>query len=147
MSVEDQLSVALIVDDDVEWRDFAGSALGERFPVRFASNGDDALRIARQTRPAVVVLDIMLSGGKDGFTVFCELRNNPETRDIPVIMFSAINAMTNTDFDQEVLQRYLGFAPAAFLEKPVSPECLLAEVIRVLEATETTPSDAQEETE
>ena len=103
MNIEDQLSVALIVDDDVEWRDFAGSALGERFPVRFASNGDDALRIARQTQPAVVVLDIMLSGGKDGFTVFCELRNDPETRDIPVVMLSAINAVTDTSFDQEVL--------------------------------------------
>lgn len=127
-----QLQTVLIVDDDVEWREFIGTTLGEEYPVRFATNSDDALRIARQTRPGVIVLDVMLPEGMDGFRILCELKKLPETRDIPVVMLTEVNAMADASFNEEVLAQYLGSAPSLFLEKPVEPLRLLEVVRRLL---------------
>jgi CheY-like chemotaxis protein len=127
-----QLKTILIVDDDPEWREFIGDTLGTEYAIRFATNGDDALRVAQETGPGAIVLDVMMPGGKDGFTVLCELRKDPATRDIPVIMFSSINEVTHSSYDEEILATYLGYAPSVFLEKPVRPQRLLKEVAAVL---------------
>ena len=132
MSNENRNKTILIIDDDVEWREFIGNTLGELYAVRFATNGDDGLRLARETIPDAIVLDVMMPEGKDGFTTLCELRKDPATRDIPVIMFSEINAVTSSSFDGEILADYLGAAPSVFLEKPVKPERLLQEVAEVI---------------
>jgi CheY-like chemotaxis protein len=124
----------LIVDDDPEWRDFVAGTLSERYPVRFASSGEDGLRLARETLPSIIVLDVMMPGGMDGFRVLCELRKEEATQDIPVIMLTSVNIITDSVYDTEVLGQFLGKAPSAFLDKPVSPALLLAEVERVLAA-------------
>ena len=126
-----QTPTILVVDDDVEWRKFIGNALGEDYPVRFATNGDDALRIAYETRPGVIVLDVMLPDGMDGFMILCELKKLPETCDIPVVMLSEVNAVADADFNQEILAQYLGNEPSCFLEKPVDPR-RLREVVQGL---------------
>lgn len=123
----------LVVDDDPEWRDFAYRVLGKQYPVRYATSGNEALSIARLTHPDVIILDIMMPGGKGGLTTFCELRNNPATSDIPVIILTEINATDEFDFNSDILRRYLGSAPSAFLEKPVKPSVLLKEVERALD--------------
>jgi CheY-like chemotaxis protein len=73
-----------------------------------ASDGREALRLARSLHPAAITLDVLMPG-MDGWEVLRELKDDPETRDIPVIM------VTMTD------DRELGFALGAteFLTKPV----------------------------
>jgi putative two-component system response regulator len=122
----------LIVDDDAEWRDFVFRVIGERYPVQYATNGEDALRVARGTIPDAIILDVMLPGGMDGFMVFCELKESPETKDIPIILLTEVNRVMETEVDSLLLDRYFGSAPAAFLEKPVSPDRLLEELERAL---------------
>jgi len=128
----DHTRTILIVDDDAEWRDFLFRVLGERYPVQYATNGEDALRAARRTIPAAIVLDVMLPGGMDGFMVFCELKESPETRDIPIILLTEVNRVMESEVDSLLLHRYFGSAPAAFLEKPVSPDRLLEELEHAL---------------
>jgi CheY-like chemotaxis protein len=122
----------LIVDDDAEWRDFLFRVIGERYPVQYATNGEDGLRAARRTIPDAIVLDVMLPGGMDGFMVFCELKKSPETKDIPIILVTEVNRVMESEVDSLLLDRYFGSAPAAFLEKPVSPDRLLEELERAL---------------
>ncbi len=122
----------LVVDDDPDGLAAACKALGARYPVLAATSGDDALRTARATVPAVIVLDVMLAGGKDGFTVFRELQRDPVTRDIPVIFLTNIVRSTGLPFDLKAVEKYLTARPAAFLEKPVPAERLLQTVARVL---------------
>jgi CheY-like chemotaxis protein len=125
--------VILIVDDDPEWRDVLCTTLGRRYPVLVATTGDEALDIALRLRPAAIVMDVVMPGGADGFTTFCELRKRPETRDIPVVMFTDVNRLSGTHFSKEPLGEYFGKVPAAFLEKTVTPEVLLKEVERALQ--------------
>ena len=122
----------LVVDDDAEWRQFLCEALGQRHSVVTAANGEEALVIARTVHPALIFLDVMIPGGKDGFTLFCDLRKDQKTRDIPVIFLTEINPTASTLFDADVLKQYLGESPAAFLEKPISKDAVLRAVQKVL---------------
>ncbi|MBI3986929.1 MAG: response regulator [Lentisphaerae bacterium] len=121
------VQTVLVVDDDPDWLEFLSRALGSEYPVLSAANGDDAVRRARSAGPDVIVMDVMMPGGKDGFAAYAELQRNSRTRDIPVIMLTDINRKTDLDFGSEAMNRYLDKAPAAFLEKPVS-------AVRLLEA-------------
>src|ERR1700740_3510519 len=58
------------------------------YRVSTASTGPDALTAARQERPALVVLDLMLPGAS-GYDVLEQLRSQPTTRDIAVLMLTA----------------------------------------------------------
>ena len=81
----------LIVDDEpdvLELVDFKLS--GDGFEVVMAANGLEALRKARCESPSVIVLDMMLPD-LDGLLVCEILRAQPSTRDVPVVVFSALD--------------------------------------------------------
>lgn len=122
----------LVVDDDPEALAFACKALGAISTVLAATCATDAIRMARESRPHVIVLDVIMQGGDNGFAILRELNADPLTRDIPVIFLTSVNEATGLAFGPEELHRYLGKEPAAFLEKPVSPDRLVAEVTRVM---------------
>ncbi len=124
----------LVVDDDPDTLAANCEALGSRYAVLAATTGEDALRMARAVHPDVIMLDVMLTGGQDGFTVFRELRRDPATRHIPVIFLTNINQTTGLPFGCDALDRYLGSHPAAFLEKPVSAGKLLKVVTKFVDA-------------
>ena len=122
----------LVVDDDPEVLEYTTNALGSGYLVLSATNGEDAVHIAQRDRPDVILLDVMMPGGKDGFSCFAELQKDPRTRDIPVLMQTDVNRKTGLAFDAEIMQQQLGKAPTAFLQKPVSAQKLLAEINKVL---------------
>ncbi len=126
------VQTVLVVDDDPEWLDFLSRTIGSQYPVLSATNGEDAVRRAQRACPDVIILDVMMSGGKDGFAVFSELQNDPRTQDIPVLMLSEVNQKTDVDFGAEHMNRYLDKAPVAFLKKPISAVRLLDAVRDVL---------------
>lgn len=79
----------LVVDDErdvVRLVEF--SLLEEGYRVLTAMNGTDALRMAQEHRPNIIVLDLMLPG-LDGREVCKALKKNPETSDMPIIVLSA----------------------------------------------------------
>jgi CheY-like chemotaxis protein len=102
--------VVLVVDDDPNALDLLGRTLqGAGVRVVTASDGQEALNLARTLHPAAITLDVLMPG-MDGWEVLRELKADPETRDIPVLM------VTMTD------DRELGYALGAteFLTKPVN---------------------------
>jgi len=127
-----RVQTIMVVDDDPEWLNFLTRAIGAEYAVLSASNGEDAVRSAQRACPDAIILDVMMPGGRDGFSTYAKLRNDPKTQDIPVLMLSEVNRKTDLDFGTEEMRQYLGKAPAAFLEKPISAERLLEEVRRVL---------------
>lgn len=122
----------LVVDDDPEWLDFLVRAIGSQYPVLCATNGEDAVRRAQYTCPDVIILDVMMPGGKDGFSTYADLQSDPRTEGIPVLMLSEVNRKTGLAFGAENMTQYLGKAPTAFLEKPISADRLLEKVRDVL---------------
>lgn len=132
----ERVTTVLIVDDDADLLKYATLVLGKDYPVLSASNGADALRIAKSARPDVIVLDVMMAGGMDGFTTFCELKKNPETAHIKVLMLTEVNRITKLRFGADSMEDYLGEAPRAFLEKPINPDRLRSAVASAIASTE-----------
>lgn len=80
--------VVLLVDDNVDMRDYVRSLLVGRFEVIGASNGRIALEEVSRRTPDLVLTDVMMPE-MDGFALLAALRNDPATAFIPIIMLSA----------------------------------------------------------
>lgn len=119
----------LVIDDDPEWLSFACNVLVGDYAVLCSSSAEQGLALAGRIEPVAIILDVMMPDGRDGFSTFCELRKEAKTHDVPVIMLSQVNEATGLDFSGDVMGKYLGAVPAAFLEKPVAPEALLSAVM------------------
>jgi signal transduction histidine kinase/DNA-binding response OmpR family regulator/HAMP domain-containing protein len=80
----------LCIDDDEEVIDLLRRYLiPEGYSVKGAASGEEGVRLAQELHPAVITLDIMMPE-KDGWQVLRELKNNPATNDIPVIIHSVV---------------------------------------------------------
>jgi DNA-binding response OmpR family regulator len=81
----------LVVDDDPRLLHIVAMYLGiEGYEVATAENGEDGLASIETNRPDLVVLDIMMPG-MDGIEACRRIRTNPDTADVPVLMFSALS--------------------------------------------------------
>jgi twitching motility two-component system response regulator PilH len=92
--------------------------------VLTAADGEEALERARQALPALVFLDVAMPG-KDGYAVLSELRSDPATRPVPVIL------LTGQDQEQDVA-RGLQWGADWHLTKPFSPAEILSLARRFL---------------
>jgi two-component system OmpR family response regulator len=115
----------LVVDDDAEIRKLLGEYLQRNgFRVSLATEGREMRRALEQTRPDIVVLDLMLPGDS-GLTLCRDLRARSN---LPVIMLTARG---------EEIDRIVGFEMGAddYLAKPFSPRELLARIKSILRRT------------
>ncbi len=95
------------------------------YPVVTATNGEEALQIIDQERPALIVSDILMPI-LDGFQLIQRLRMHPKTSQIPIIILSA-TYVTNEDRDFA-----LKLGAVRFLEKPIDTEEFLLTIAEVL---------------
>ncbi|MGI8819973.1 MAG: response regulator [Chthoniobacterales bacterium] len=81
----------LVIDDDPVQRELIERFLSkEGFTVRCAASGEAGLRLARQSRPVAITLDVMMPE-MDGWSVLGELKSDAELRDVPVIMLTMVD--------------------------------------------------------
>jgi signal transduction histidine kinase/CheY-like chemotaxis protein len=113
----------LAIDDNPEAIDIISKYLGADYKVVGLLSGEHAVEKAKQIRPMAITLDIMMPR-KDGWQVLQELKRDPETQDIPVIVLSIVD-------DQR-----LGFSLGAteYIIKPVEKDVLLRK-LKTLERT------------
>ncbi len=105
----------LVIDDDETARDLLRRTLeGKGYSVQLASEGREGIELARQVRPSLITLDVMMPG-MDGWAVLQELRADSELQDVPVVMISLAE------------NRQLGYSLGAveYLSKPVDRQTLL----------------------
>lgn len=95
------------------------------YPVVSATNGEEALRLIKQERPALIITDIMMPK-MDGYQLVQRLRTDPKTSQIPIIILSATYV---TPEDREFA---LKLGAVCFLEKPVDTEDFLLTIAEVL---------------
>jgi PAS domain S-box-containing protein len=94
-SVDKNQAIVLIVDDQPQNTEILSTMLQfEGYKTLTATNGLDALRIAAESLPHLIVLDILMPG-MIGFEVCRQLKAIPETRDIPVIFVSALGELSD----------------------------------------------------
>jgi signal transduction histidine kinase/DNA-binding response OmpR family regulator len=119
----------LVIEDDAHAYDLIASALNSAGyqPIR-ARHGEEAIKLARESRPLAVTLDLVLPG-IDGWEVLKRLRTDPATRDVPVVIISIVD------------NRDLGLALGAddYFVKPVDRARLLDRVRELTSARGTKP--------
>jgi len=122
----------LVADDEQECIDLVREALADvPCDVLAAMDGEEALRVAREQGPQLVILDIQMPK-KDGFEVFAELRGDEKLAGVPVIMLTAVTARTGIKFSAEDMGDYLQSEPEAYIDKPIEPIVLRQTVQRLL---------------
>jgi signal transduction histidine kinase/DNA-binding response OmpR family regulator len=105
----------LVIDRDPDVADLIETYLAKRgYEVLKAHNAHDALQIALKERPIVITLDVILDNG-DGFELLQQLKEHPETTNIPVVVLSIV-------CDEG---RSCRFGAADYLEKPIDQTRLL----------------------
>ena len=122
----------LIADDEQECIDFVHEALADTpYEVLSATDGEQALKVARQQRPKLVILDIQMPK-RNGFEVFAEMRKDENLAGVPVIMLTAIAEKTGMAFSGGDMGDYIGEPPDAYVDKPIEPVVLRQTVQRLL---------------
>lgn len=116
----------LIVDDEEDVRALIALGLEMRsnWTVLSARSGEEALNIAAACHLDVILLDLMMPG-MDGRTTLQQLKANPATHQIPVILMTAKNQAT-------VQTSCTGLEVAAILTKPLRPLMLPDQILKVL---------------
>jgi CheY-like chemotaxis protein len=110
----------LVIDDDPASRELLERMLGkEGYAVRLAANGPDGIASAKQNKPDLITLDVMMPS-MDGWAVLSALKADPATADVPVVMLTMVE------------DRPMGFALGAneYLTKPVQKSRVLEAVSR-----------------
>jgi putative two-component system response regulator len=116
-----QRPTVLIVDDTPDNLSLISSLLKNQYEIKVANNGDKAIKVARSDSPPdLILLDIMMPG-LSGWDVCKILKEDPATRDIPVIF---LTAMTATEDERRGLQ----LGAVDFITKPINPPILMARV-------------------
>ena len=94
-------SKILIADDQPQIRSLISTILGDQYQILQASSGEEALRVARQTSPDLVIMDILMPG-MDGLTACSQLKSDPATAKIPVLVLTIINYELNRRFAENL---------------------------------------------
>jgi len=117
----------LVVDDEERVALSIERSLQQQFQVRVAYTGPNALKIARRTKPDLVILDIMMPG-MDGLAVCRELRADPILHQVPILFLTARGRMED---------KIEGFEAGAddYLTKPFDVRELLLRVKAILKRT------------
>lgn len=113
--VEDQDSIRRMIEALIQARGYQ---------VHAVANGAKAIDAVMTQKFDLVLLDLMLPGQYDGFEVCQRLKSDPTTRDVPVVIISALD-------DPESRKKAADAGASAYYTKPFSPIALLKEIERL----------------
>ena len=121
----------LVVDDEPDALMFIATILEDHGATTVhASNGDEALELARTQKLDLMTLDLNMPG-KSGIDVFVELRADPKLEELPVCIITGRPEMRRL-----IYERLAGTAPEGYMDKPVNELTLIRNVRRILELSE-----------
>jgi CheY-like chemotaxis protein len=122
----------LVIDDDVQMVDTVETLLGSvGYAVSHAYLALDGLELAREIKPDLILLDVMFAGppGPDGFEMARQFRDDPDLKEIPIIMLSGVKKILGIPYEITPDDKWLPVK--AFLEKPIKPAQLLEAIEKV----------------
>ncbi len=122
----------LIADDDQDIRDSLQAILeGQQYTVLTAADKTEGMEKIKTEKPDLAILDVMMTTWQDGFEMSRELKKDPQFKDMPILMLTGIKDQTGIDFKSAAGDPT--WCPVdGFLDKPVEPNILLAEIEKLL---------------
>jgi len=122
----------LIVDDDQDFATVLKTILeGEQYTVLTAIDRTEGMEKIRIDKPDLVILDVMMATWSDGFEMSREIKKDPHFKDIPILILTAVKERTGIGFKSNAGDP-IWLPVDGFLDKPIEPQTLLAEVKKVL---------------
>ena len=122
----------MVVDDDPGIRDSLQTILSSRrYNVITAADRTECMDKIKTEKPDLLILDIMMSSWLDGLDMSKTLKKDPQFRNMPILILTGVKEKTIFDFRP----RTGGpdwCSVDAYLDKPVEPDVLLAEIGRLL---------------
>lgn len=112
----------LIADDESTIRLLVKKALGKEYTVLEAKDGREAIDIASDKEPDLILMDIMMPK-VDGLSACHTIKRNPETENIPVVMLTGVGYDLNRKLSMEIM------GADDYVTKPFDPKDLL-EIVR-----------------
>lgn len=120
------MALIAVIDDDPDILEASSLILKARgFDVLTANNPDDGFALIKDSRPDLIILDVIMNEPDDGFFLAQKIRR--EKIATPIIMYTSIAKATGMEFSSG------GLVPVDdFVEKPVSPDELVQKVEKFL---------------
>jgi CheY-like chemotaxis protein len=115
------MKILVVEDQDSIRRMIEALVTGRGHDVVGVANGAKALEACMHDPPEIVLLDLNLPGHYDGFEVCRRLRMDPATREVPVVIISALD-------DPDSRRKAADAGATAYYSKPFSPIALLKEI-------------------
>lgn len=122
----------LIVDDEQENRDALNAIFSDDYKVIIGKNGEEGLKLAKDELPDLIILDIVMPK-MDGYQTCLRLRQNEDTKKIPIIFLTSKNEPESESFG-------LDLGADDFVTKPFNKEVLKARVRKQLGSTKSVDS-------
>ena len=122
------MTTILVVDDDPDFVEVMRTILKKDYEINTAANGKQALELMRKHKPDLVLLDVMMSYVLDGLDVTETMRNDPELKDVPIIMISSLPSTRYADMFPT--DTYVAIDD--WISKPVRAADLLTRVSKAL---------------
>ena len=110
----------LVVDDEASIRSLIRNMLSEDYTILEASNGEEAISIAREQKPDLILMDIMMPK-MDGYAACSEIKNDQATKVIPVVFISGLGQELNKELTKKT-------SADGYIAKPFS----LADLLTVI---------------
>ena len=118
-------SILVIDDDEMVSKIVRPILFSYGFSVLAANTGEDGLQVAKTQKPDLILLDVIMPGIK-GREVCTKLKNDPETKDIPVVFLTAKRSEEDIKAEKEV-------GSSGHLTKPVNAKSLIDMIQSVLD--------------
>jgi two-component system phosphate regulon response regulator PhoB/two-component system alkaline phosphatase synthesis response regulator PhoP/two-component system response regulator VicR len=137
----DSKGFVLVVDDDPDIVATSRIVLESNgYEVQTAANGKEALDILARVKPDVMLLDVMMASDTEGFDLAFKLRQDPEFKDLPIIMLTAFLDKVRTEgpgpFEFILGEQW----PVEWMfEKPLDTKKLLAKIEAILKSRQGAP--------
>ena len=122
----------IIVDDDPDYTNVVKTILeSEQYTVVTAGDKTEGMEKIRAEKPDLAILDVMMNAWQDGFEMSRQLKKDPQFKNMPVLMLTAVENRTGIGF-KSTAGDPTWLPVDVFLDKPVEPDVLLSEVKKLL---------------
>jgi len=123
----------LVVDDDVDLCDSLKVVLEQAgYEAQTATSRAEGMEKIRTLQPDLIILDVMMETWQDGFEMSRDLKRDPQWKNTPILMLTSIEETTGIELRSSAGDP-VWLPVDRFLDKPATPDTLLAEVKKLLQ--------------
>jgi len=123
----------LVVDDDPDFVEFEKLILEKKgYKVLTAGSGKEGVSVLESHEVDIILLDVIMDTDDEGFQLSYQLKSNPQTAKIPILMVTSVSRVTGIPYDESKDDEF--YLPVeGYIEKPIEPHLLIDQVESLLE--------------